>query len=67
MRGLAGAVLCETGDLGIKWLHWHTLVFFSDEIKIDMRYVCPRDVKNWYREPDQCIGRSGQQSTNRKS
>ena len=24
-RGLAGAVVCETRDLGIKWPHWHTL------------------------------------------
>ena len=44
VRGLAGAVMCETRDLGIKWPYWHTLVF-SDEIKIDMRCVCPRDVE----------------------
>ena len=34
----------ETCDLGIKWPQWHTLMF-SDEIKIDMRFVCPKDVK----------------------
>ena len=34
----------ETRDLGIKWSCWHTLVF-SNEITIDMRYVCPKDVK----------------------
>ena len=34
----------ETRDLGIKWPHWHTLMF-SDELKIDMRFVCPKDVK----------------------
>ena len=34
----------ETRDLGIKWPHWHTLMF-SDEIKVDMRFVCPKDVK----------------------
>ena len=45
VRVPAGAVVCETRDLGIKWPCWHTLVF-SDEIKIDMTYVCPKDVKN---------------------
>ena len=44
VRDPAGAVMCETRDLGIKWPYWHTLVF-SDEITIDMRYVCPRDVE----------------------
>ena len=59
--------MCEARDLGIKWPCWHTLVF-SDETNIDMRHVCPKDVKKcWYREPDQCIGRSGQQSTSVKS
>ena len=42
VRGPAGAVMCETRDLGNKWPHWHTLVF-SDETYIDMRHVCPRD------------------------
>ena len=55
--------MCETRDLSIKWPYLHTLVF-SDEIKIDMRYVLKRC---WYTEPDQCIGRSGQQSTTRKN
>ena len=36
--------MCETRDLDVKWPHWHTLMF-SDEIKIDMRFVCPKDVK----------------------
>ena len=43
VRGLAGAVMCEIRDLGIKRPHWHTLVL-SDEIKINMGYVCPKDV-----------------------
>ena len=30
--------------LGVKWPHWHTLIF-SDETRIDMRFVWPRDVK----------------------
>ena len=56
--------MCETGDLGIKWPHWHTLVFSSD-ITIDMRFVCPKDVlkKCWCRGPVQFTGRRGQQST----
>ena len=59
--------MCETRDLGLKMPYWHTLVFI-DEIKIYMRCVWPRTFKKcWYSEPDQCIGRSGQQSTNRKS
>ena len=36
--------MCETRDLGIRWPQWHTLMF-SDELKIDMRLVCPKDVK----------------------
>ena len=28
----------------VTWVWWHTLVF-SDETKIDMKYVCPRDVE----------------------
>ena len=44
VRGPAGAVMCETSDLGVRWPQWHTLIF-SDETKIDMRYVCPKDDK----------------------
>ena len=36
--------MCETRDLGIKWPYWHTLIFGNDT-KIDMRLVCPKDVK----------------------
>ena len=36
--------MCETRDLGTKWTYWHTLVF-SNEITIDKRYVCPKDVR----------------------
>ena len=36
--------MCETRDLGIKWPHWHTIIF-SNDTKIDMRFVCPKDVK----------------------
>ena len=44
VRGRAGAVMCETRDRGIKWPFWHTLIFEGDR-SIDMRYVCPEEVK----------------------
>ena len=37
----AGAVMCETRDLGIKWPHRHTLIFEGDR-RIDIKYVCPK-------------------------
>ena len=40
--GPAGAVMCETRDLDIKWPHWHTLTFEGDR-NIDLRHVCPKD------------------------
>ena len=36
--------MCETRDLGTRCPNWHTLDF-SDETKIDMMHVCPKDVK----------------------
>ena len=33
--------MCETRGLGIKWPHWH----LEGDRRIDMRYVCPKDVK----------------------
>ena len=44
VRGLVGAVMCETRDLGIKSPQWHTLIF-ERERTVGMRYVCPKDVK----------------------
>ena len=41
MRGPAGAVICETRDLVIKWPYRHTLIVGND-IKIDRRFVCVR-------------------------
>ena len=49
MRGLAGAVLCETGDLGIKWPWWHTFIF-EEQIKVDTRENCPQDVKKMLKQ-----------------
>ena len=42
LEGLQCSV-CGTRDLGIKRPYWRALMF-SDEIKIDMRSVCPKDV-----------------------
>ena len=44
VRGLAGAVLCDTRDLGMKLLQWHTLIL-EGQVKVEMRYVCPKVVK----------------------
>ena len=45
MRGpLRSSDVCETRDLGVKWPYWRSLIFGND-IKIDMRFVCPKDVK----------------------
>ena len=41
VRGPAGAVMCETHDLGIKWPHRHSLIFGNDT-KIDLRFACVR-------------------------
>ena len=40
VRGLAGAVTCETGDLGIKCAQRHTLLF-EGQVAVDMRVVLP--------------------------
>ena len=58
--------MCETRDLGIKWPHWNTLTFEADR-NIDIRYVCPTDVKKMRLQPEQSPGRSGQQSMNMKN
>ena len=36
--GLAGAVMCETRDLGIKWPQWHTSTS-EVQVQVDMRHV----------------------------
>ena len=36
--------MCETRDLGINWPPWHTLIF-EGQVSVDMRYICPKDVK----------------------
>ena len=64
LRGPAGAVICETHDLGFKWPHWHTLVF-SDETRIDMPNRCEK--RCWCKGPVQSTGKSVQQSTSMKS
>ena len=44
VRGPAGAVRCETNDLGTKWPHWHTLILEGDK-RNDMIHVYPKDVR----------------------
>ena len=44
VMGLAGAVLCETRDLGIKCPEWHTLMFEGQQA-VDMRVSCPQNVE----------------------
>ena len=44
VRGSAGAVMCETWDLGIKWPLWLTLLL-EGQVAVDMSVVCPQDVK----------------------
>ena len=43
VRGPAGAVVCESRDLGSKWPQRHTLLF-EGQVVVDMRVVCPQDV-----------------------
>ena len=43
MTGPAGAVTCETRDLGSKWPQCHTLL--EGQVAVDMRVVCPQDAK----------------------
>ena len=57
VRWPAGAVMCETRDLGIKWPHRQSLIF-EGEVRIDMRCSC--------NGPGQFIGRRGQQGTRKK-
>ena len=44
VRGRAGAVMCETRDLSIKWPQRHTLLF-EGHVSVDTRVLCPQDVK----------------------
>ena len=44
VRGLAGAVMCETRDLCNQWPQWHTLLF-EEQVPVDMRVVGPQDMK----------------------
>ena len=34
----------ETRHLGIEWPQQHTLIF-EGQVSVDMRHVCPKDVK----------------------
>ena len=45
VRGLAGAVIFESRDLGIKWPQWHTILC-EGQCRVDMIFVCPQDEEN---------------------
>ena len=67
VSGPAGAVMCETRDLGTQWPHWHTLVF-EGEVRVDMRYVGPEDVKKMLLQRARTAHwKDGQQSMNMKN
>ena len=36
--------MCETRDLGVTWPQWLALIF-EGQVRVDIRYVCPKDVK----------------------
>ena len=59
VRGPAGAVVCETRDLGSKWPHRHILLL-EERVAVDMRVVCPQDVKK------RCLGSKQGRSSGRK-
>ena len=66
VRGPPGAVMCETRDLGCKWPFWQTWIFEGDR-SIDMRYVCPKDVKKLLlQQARKVYWKSGQQSMSMK-
>ena len=43
VRGLAGAIMCESRDFGIQWPQQQNLLF-EVQMAVDMRVVCPQDV-----------------------
>ena len=64
---LAGAVVCETRGLDIKWPQWYTFIFEGQE-KVDMRLVCPQYVRRCFgNRPERLFGKSWQASTEMRS
>ena len=55
VRGLAGAVMCETGDLGIMCAQRHTLLF-EVQVAVDMRVVLPAGRGEDVEQARMCIG-----------
>ena len=45
VRGPAGAVVCETKDLGTGFPIWHALLSEEGAVE-DLQVVCPQDVKD---------------------
>ena len=59
--------VCETRDLGRQWPQWHTLTFEA-EVRIDMRYVCPKDVNKMFLQRGRTVyWKKEQQSMKMKS
>ena len=56
VRGPARAFMRETRDLDISWPQWHTLLFEA-QVAVDMRVVCPQDVKKMQLKQAMSIGR----------
>ena len=57
VRGPAGAVMCESRDLGIKWPQWpqwHTFLL-EGQVAADMRAVRPQDVKKMHLKQDRMV------------
>ena len=47
LEDLQERLKCETRDFGIKWPHWHTLIF-EEQLKVDIRVFCPQDAKKMF-------------------
>ena len=55
VRGLQGAFVFETSDLAIKWPQWRFLLLDA-LVAVDMRVVCPKDVKNMLLKQSRMVG-----------
>ena len=50
VRGCAGAVICETRELGFQSPQWHILLF-EEQVAVDLRVVRPQNVIMMFLEP----------------
>ena len=58
VRGPAGAVVCATRDSGIGFPSWHALLF-EEGVIVDVKAVCPQDVKNMVKRLAKQLQRKG--------